>query len=179
MRRGIFAAELASRNFPNGIGGFARPSDLPRRHGDQWRRGRRGCDRQSRCPPDGGIRQCGAALGGGAYASRHPDFDARGVAARLRRARSDELSASDCARQHLGSRARHSSLLGCCTRGARPRSHARPCAGSRYRPRSALGPNRGDLRRGPVSLHANGPGGDPRLSGSHASLFRPTRCSSR
>ena len=26
--RGIFAAELASRNFPNGIGGFARPSDF-------------------------------------------------------------------------------------------------------------------------------------------------------
>ena len=26
--RGIFSAELASRNFPNGIGGFARPSDF-------------------------------------------------------------------------------------------------------------------------------------------------------
>ncbi len=59
-------------------------------------------------------------------------------------------------------------VLGCRPRGARARSNARPRARRRCRARSALGPDRGDLRRGPVSRDPNGPRRDPRLPGVDA-----------
>ena len=71
------------------------------------------------------YRQRRAALGGRAYAARHPDPDARGVAARLCRARRDQLPAGDRACEHLGSRSRQPRLLRRRARGARARRDPR------------------------------------------------------
>ena len=63
--------------------------------------------------------------------------------------------------------------------GARARRAARALAGRRSRTRSALGPHRGDLRRGSVSRHADGRRRGPRLSGHSAAARRRTRSSRR
>ena len=168
---GVFSPEEASQNFPNGIGQFARPSD---KRGVDARRnagaaGAAAGQRQSRRPRHRRICQRGAALGGRAHAARHSDPDARGSAARLCRARRDQLPAGDRACQHAGTRRLLERVFSVAAREMRARGATLALApGGRRRPRSALGPDRGDLWRGPLSRQRDGPGGDPRLSGHEA-----------
>ncbi len=68
------------------------------------------------------------------------------------------------------------SLLRRGARDARARRLPGAGAGGRRRPRSALGPDRGNLWRGPLSRHPDRAGGDPRLPGPDAAARRPTRC---
>ena len=70
--------------------------------------------------------------------------------------------------QHLGPRARRAGDERGGARGARPRHAPRALAGARPRARPALGPHRGDLRRGPVPRRAPGRRGHPRLPGHGA-----------
>ena len=172
-------AGRASQAFPNGLGQIARPSD---RRGVARRRPAPPAQPpagQPQCPRDRRLYQRRAALGGRANPPRHPDADARGSAARLCRARRDQLPAGDRAGQHLGSGAGRARLQRRLARDARARRPARARAGGRRRPRPALGPDRGDLWRGSLSGQRDVAGGDPRLPGHERCRWRRTGCSSR
>ena len=90
-------------------------------------------------------------------AARHPGDRARGDLLRADGARRDGLPAGDRAREHLG--ARRSSRRW-PTRSARQMravgAHQGLVAGARRLPRPALGPHRGDVRRGSVPRRADG-----------------------
>ena len=165
----LLARASLSKNFPDGIGGFARPSDYRGVDAVERRGGRCGRDRQPRRATDRGVRQCGAALGGRAYAARNPDPDARGVAARLCRARRDQLPAGDRARKHVGpaslsaasSRSRRARRARAARRSSSPRSST-----SRAIPAGAA--SRRPTARTPISSTQMGLGGGPRIPGSDA-----------
>ena len=168
---GTFSLEKAEKAFPNGVGQISRPSD---RRGDagpgagrrRGRRGRRAGSRgEPRCARDGRLHQRGPALGGRAHATRDSAAVPRRGAARLRGARRHLLPAGDRPRLHLGPRPADPGVLGRGPRDARTRGHHRARARGGRGPRSALGPHRGDLRRGPVSGRRHGRGRRTRLPG--------------
>ena len=66
----------------------------------------------------------------------------------------DQLPAGDRPGQHLGPGPAERVFAVIAPRGARARHAAGALAGGRRRPRPALGPHRGDLRRGPVPVRA-------------------------
>ena len=138
---GTFSPALASKNFPNGIGGFARPSDY------------RGVTRSNGAAGASGETVNRDARQTAEYvnAAQHwaVEHTRLGIPILMHeeslhgycRARGDQLPAGDRARKHLGPRSRQPTVLRRGTRGARPRSDARPRPCRGRCPRSALGPD--------------------------------------
>ena len=146
----------------DGIGQIARPSEIagtPDRRDAHAARAR--AVRQRR--PEVAHRQ---------HPPRHPGHVSRRSAARTDRAARHALPRADRPGQHLGSRARRARDGRRRARGARARQPARAVAGGGSRPRRALGPHRGNLRRGSV----------PRLAHwawPRSAAIRDDRCHSR
>ena len=166
---GQFSPELAAKNFPNGIGGFARPSDY------------RGVTQTNGAAGAAGVtvnrdaRQTAEYINAAQHwAVEHTRLGIpilmheealHGYVARGATSFPQAIAlASTWDPELVDAR-----LLRGGARGARARRNARPRAGRGRRARSALGPHRGDLRRGSVPGEPDGPGCGPRLPGFDAS----------
>ena len=135
--RGEFDLAKARASFAhgNGIGQVGRPSDAG---GGRTR------------APAGRAHQRHSEVLHRREPARHSGDLPRGMSARPRRARRDELSAADRAGGHVQPGAGRSAVHDDGARGARPRHASGAHAGRRRRARSALGTRRGDVRRGSV-----------------------------
>ena len=119
-------------------------------------------------------------LGEREHAPRHPGDDPRGGAARPRRAEGHALPDPDRPGVAPGTPTLVERVMSVAALEARARgTHSVLVAGARPRARPALGPHRGDLRRGPLPRLAARRRGDPRLPGLGPPARRRTRCSRR
>ena len=152
-----FDPAKAKVNFPDGIGALGRPigQARPARH----RPGGRRRPREMAHPgADRGVHQRAPALGAERHAARHPGAGPRGIAPRLHGHRCDLVPAGDRDGGHLRSRPCAPRPHPDRRRNARPRGVLHPQPGGRHRARPALGPDRGDLRRGSIPGGRNGRG---------------------
>ena len=166
---GHFSPSAARRPFPNGIGGFARPSDKRGVTAVERRRGRTGAtvNRDARDTAE----YVNAAQH---WAVEHTrlgipilmhEESLHGYVARGATSFPQAIALASTWDPELG----QPGLLGRCARDARPRRVPRAGAGRRRRPRSALGPDRGDLWRGPLS-------GRRRSASRRSAASRARRC---
>ena len=140
-----------------------RPPD--RRRQQRRQLGRR---RQPRPEGNGRIRERRAEVGDGEHAPGHPRLHARGIAARLRGAGSDQLPAGDRPGLHVRSATGRADLLARRQGNARTRRQPGAGTGRRRRARAALGPHRRDLWRRPARVRRHGQGRRAGLLGQHA-----------